>query len=88
MLRYDSLVQLMMHANVHAGCTVLLTDTYSVLVSKAVLERLGHRSHGGRLINFYHGTSAPIVTMPETQEYSPVRPFDGFIRASLVSCEV
>ena len=62
----------MMYANVHAGCTVLLTDTYSGLVSKAVLERLGHRGFGGRLISFFHGNSAPVVNMPNAQEYSPV----------------
>ncbi|EUB56579.1 tRNA (adenine-N(1)-)-methyltransferase non-catalytic subunit TRM6 [Echinococcus granulosus] len=72
-LRYDSLVQLLTFANVHAGCTVLLTDTYSGLVTKAVLERLGHRSLGGRLITFFHGTSPPIVDVALAQA-SPPRP--------------
>ncbi|VDK37048.1 unnamed protein product [Taenia asiatica] len=71
-LRYDSLVQLLTFANVHAGCTVLLTDTYSGLVTKAVLERLGHRSLGGRLITFFHGTSPPIVDVALAQESPPI----------------
>lgn len=71
-LRYDSLVQLLTFANVHAGCTVLLTDTYSGLVTKAVLERLGHRCLGGRLITFFHGTSPPIVDVALAQESPPV----------------
>lgn len=71
-LRYDSLVQLLTFANVHAGCTVLLTDTYSGLVTKAVLERLGHRSLGGRLITFFHGTSPPIVDVALAQASPPI----------------
>ncbi|VDD75251.1 unnamed protein product [Mesocestoides corti] len=71
-LRYDSLVQLLTYANVHAGSTVLLTDSYGGLVSKAVMERLGHRKFGGRLINFFHGTSPPIVDMRPAEEYSRV----------------
>ncbi|VDM16478.1 unnamed protein product [Hydatigera taeniaeformis] len=72
-LRYDSLVQLLAFANVHAGCTVLLTETYSGLVTKAVLERLGHRDLGGRLVTFFHGTSPPIVDVALARESPPVR---------------
>ncbi|KAM7533608.1 hypothetical protein Aperf_G00000127382 [Anoplocephala perfoliata] len=71
-LRYDSLVQLLTYANVHAGTTVMLTESYSGLIRKAVLERLGNRDCGGRLINFYHGTSAPTVDVSPAEDFSPI----------------
>nr|CDS27117.1 tRNA (adenine N(1)) methyltransferase [Hymenolepis microstoma] len=71
-LRYDSLVQLLTFANVHAGSTVLLTESYTGLVSKAVLERLGHRNCGSRLINFHHGTSTPVIDVSPLGDYSPI----------------
>ncbi|VDL62017.1 unnamed protein product [Hymenolepis diminuta] len=70
-LRYDSLVQLLTFANVHAGSTVMLTESYAGLISKAVLERLGHRSCGSRLINFHHGTSIPVIDVSPLEDYSP-----------------
>ncbi|KAL5965818.1 tRNA adenine 58 N 1 methyltransferase non-catalytic subunit TRM6 [Taenia solium] len=85
-LRYDSLVQLLTFANVHAGCTVLLTDTYSGLVTKAVLERLGHRGFGGRLITFFHGTSPPIVDVALAQESPPKPRIEAEETASDESC--
>ncbi|VUZ50041.1 unnamed protein product [Hymenolepis diminuta] len=71
-LRYDSLVQLLTFANVHAGSTVMLTESYAGLISKAVLERLGHRSCGSRLINFHHGTSTPVIDVSPLEDYSPI----------------
>lgn len=72
-MRYDSLVQLITYANVHAGSTVMTTDSYGGLVSKAILERLGHRNFGGKLVSFFHGTSPPCVDIRPKGEYSPVR---------------
>uniref|UniRef100_A0A0X3PVF4 tRNA (adenine(58)-N(1))-methyltransferase non-catalytic subunit TRM6 n=2 Tax=Schistocephalus solidus TaxID=70667 RepID=A0A0X3PVF4_SCHSO len=69
-LRYDSVVQMLLHANVHAACTVLLAETFSGLLSQAILERLGPRSLGGRLIQFYHGTSPPRLELPNIAEYA------------------
>ncbi|VDN10459.1 unnamed protein product [Dibothriocephalus latus] len=69
-LRYDSVVQMLLHSNVHAACTVLLAETFSGLLSQAILERLGPRNLGGRLIQFYHGTSPPRLELPNLAEYA------------------
>nr|VZI49578.1 unnamed protein product [Spirometra erinaceieuropaei] len=71
-LRYDSVVQMLLHANVHAACTVLLAETFSGLLGQAIIERLGPRSLGGRLIQFYHGTSPPRLELPNITEYSKI----------------
>ncbi|VDN98741.1 unnamed protein product [Rodentolepis nana] len=50
----------------------MLTESYAGLISKAVLERLGHRSCGSRLINFHHGTSTPVIDVSPLGDYSPI----------------
>lgn len=69
-LRFDSLAQMMMYGNVHAGSNILLVESHGGLVAQAILERLGSRDFGGRLFNFYHGTSPPIIQVRPVEYYS------------------
>jgi tRNA (adenine-N(1)-)-methyltransferase non-catalytic subunit len=66
-LRVDSLSQILTHANVHAGCRMLVVDETEGIVVSAVMERIGLE---GELL-MIHNNDIQKMKIPAYMNFPP-----------------